>query len=342
MERRADVVADRRRRASRRARTSAALLLGLVLLAGLGRAAPAHADSATISILTTTGASDPVAGVPRIFAISGVATVPKRLYVKYRAPGGAACAPTASSDSGRYVSFIGNSVNGAFRLQDVVEWSEPGEVVFCIWLSTGDSTTIATPITQTIAFRGPSGTISAGVSPVTPRPRERTTITVSGATETPARVYAKLRRAGGAACAPTASSDSGAGLLFGNEVNGAFSLAAETRQPAGTYMVCLWLADADDDPTPVAGPQSTTFTVAAPPAPPPPPCRVPALGRVRDATTVKSRIRAANCRVGRTIRVYSRKPSGRVLRLVPRPGRQLANRARVDLIVSRGRRSHRR
>jgi hypothetical protein len=131
-------------------------------------------------------------------------------------------------------------------------------------------------------------------------------------------------------------------MRYDSAVNGAFSLTAETRQPAGAYLLCLWLADSSGDATPVAGPQSTTFTVAAPPAPPAPPCLVPRLGRARGTAAVKARIRAGNCRVGRTIRVHSRKRRGRVLRLIPRSGKRLAARARVDLIVSRGRRPHRR
>jgi hypothetical protein len=323
-------------RAARAAAGATALLLTL--------AATALGDTATLSVLTTTGESDPAAGVPRIFALDGTTSVPKSVYVKTRATGGAPCAPTAQSDSGdllyaNYTSyFYGSDVNGSFRLQAVDTWPSAGDWMFCIWLSTGDSTTITTPITQTITFRGPSGAISAHVDPATPGPQQRTVITVNGSTETPAEVFAKIRRAGGAGCAPTASSDTGTYLLSEAAVNGAFSLPTETRQPVGSYLVCVWLADSSSDTTPISGPQSATFTVVAPPPPPPPPCVVPALGSDRRGRTVKAQIRAANCRVGARTRVYSRKRKGDVIRLSPRTGTQLPSKARVGLTISKGRR----
>jgi hypothetical protein len=320
----------------RRAGTGAAALL--LVLTGT-----ALADTANLSVLTTTGESDPVADVPRIFRLAGTTSVPKRVYVKTRAPGGAPCAPSAASDSGSRiyadpVSFYGESVNGTFTLQGVKTWPEAGEAMFCIWLSDGDSSTIATPITQTIAFRGPSGTISATVAPGSPAPQQRTTITITGSSETPAVAYAKLRRAGGAGCAPSASSDSGQYLGYdGRAVNGAFSFTVDTSQSAGTYLACLWLAESSSDANPIAGPQSVTFTVTAPP---PPPCLVPRLGTDRRGATVKAQLRAAHCRAGSRKRVYSRWPKGSVIRLAPRAGTQLPSGARVRLTISKGRRPH--
>lgn len=320
----------------------AALLAAMALLLASGGA---RADSATLSVLTTSGQSDPAARVPRVFAISGVASVPETIYVKHRPAGGAPCAPNASSDSGSTFDtfpddFYGDDfVNGAFRVQLVDTWPAAGDVLFCIWLSTGDSQTITTPISQLVTFRGPIGTISASVSPSSVRPRKTATVTVSGSTETPTSVFAKVRPAGGAPCAPTASSDTGEYVISNSSVNGQFSLqGATTQATAGTYVVCSWLADDSDDTTPVAGPQSTTFTVAAPPLPS---CHVPALGSDRSVAAVEQQIRAGHCRVGGTTRVYSRKRSGTVVGLSPRSGTTLAWRAHVGLIVSRGRRPHR-
>jgi hypothetical protein len=92
-----------------------------------------------------------------------------------------------------------------------------------------------------------------------------------------------------------------------------------------------------------------TFTVSAsappppqpqPPAPPPPPtatrsCRVPRVVGLR-LVRARTRIRRANCSVGRVRRVRSRAARGRVVRQRPRPGMRLRRGARVTLVISRG------
>jgi hypothetical protein len=91
-------------------------------------------------------------------------------------------------------------------------------------------------------------------------------------------------------------------------------------------------------PPPPAAPPS------APPPPPAPPraaarrCVVPNVRRLTLARAERA-IRRANCRVGRVARRRSRAVRrGRVLAQAPRPGTRLAARARVNLVVSRGRR----
>ncbi len=258
----------------------------LALVAVLVYAGSAFADSASISVTTTSGQSDPAAGVPRIFTVSGVASVPERVFVKWRAPGGAPCAPTAQSDTGSTIEYFdwayGEEVNGDFSFQKVFTWEQTGPQVFCIWLASNDST-IATPITQVITFRAPNGTITATVNPLTPAPAQQATITVTGSSEAPEKVYAKIRPAGGAPCAQTYEADTGSNLIEGDDVNGSFSEQAQTTQSkAGTYLICLWLAGSANDTSPIAGPQPETFTVASPPPPPPPPPPAPSAQCLRD------------------------------------------------------------
>src|ERR1039457_921107 len=209
-----------RRRRSKAVR-SCALGSLFALIAVLMWSGMALADSASISVTTTSGQSDPAAGVPRIFTLSGVASVPEHVYVKSRAPGGAPCAPTADSDTGsgieRYGDWgYGEEVNGDFSFQKVFTWEPPGTEVFCIWLASSGST-ITTPITQTITFRAPNGTITATVNPITPTPGEKATITVTGSSEAPEKVFAKIRPSGGAPCAQTYDADSGSSLINRSE-----------------------------------------------------------------------------------------------------------------------------
>jgi hypothetical protein len=272
-----------------RSKTVRGCVLGslFALVAVLMWSGTALADSASVSVTTTSGQSDPTAGVPRIFTVSGVASVPEYVYVKSRAPGGAPCAPTADSDTGSTIEEYGDwgygeEVNGDFSFQKVFTWEPPGTEVFCIWLASSGSA-ITTPITQTITFRVPNGTITATVNPITPTPGEKATITVTGSSEAPEKVFAKIRPSGGAPCAQTYNADSGSNLIDEDEVNGAFTEQATTTQATtGTYLICLWLAGSPNDTSPIAGPQPETFTVAAPLPPPPPPPPAPSAECLRD------------------------------------------------------------
>jgi hypothetical protein len=259
----------------RRWRPLRVLLLVSVVFGVLVSAAPAFADSASFTITATDGTSDPAAGVPRVFTLSGATAAPKYIYMSYRNPGGAPCAASAASDTGDTFSgsmysdpFWGRSVNGSFKLQVADTWNTPGTYLFCIWIA-DNSSTITTPISQTITFRPPGGTITGTINPASPQPGQPFTITVTGTSEAAEYVYATLKP-GSATCAPTYSSDSGSGIISGKSVNGAYTLTdTETESTAGPYVLCLWLASSSSDTQPVAGPQPQPFTVAVP-APPPP------------------------------------------------------------------------
>ncbi len=88
---------------------------------------------------------------------------------------------------------------------------------------------------QAITFRAPTGTITASVNPITPQVDEAATVTVTGASEMAASVFAKIRPGGGVGCAPTFSADSGDGLIFGKGVDGAFSLPVTTTPPGRIF-----------------------------------------------------------------------------------------------------------
>src|SRR5689334_3285888 len=94
-------------------RPSHLLALIAVTAVWLAAAPPARADSVTLAVLTTSGQSDPVGYVSRIFSVSGTSSTPKRVYVKSRASGGAPCAPTPSQDTGTYL-MVSFDVNGNF------------------------------------------------------------------------------------------------------------------------------------------------------------------------------------------------------------------------------------
>ncbi len=312
-------------------------------MATSGLCAQAFADSATITVTNTAGELDPAAELPRVFTLSGTASVPEYAYVTYRGPGGAPCAPNAHEETGYTLgAFWDGKVEGTFSLKTVMTWKESGTFMFCIWLSPENNgygeREIVTPITQVITFRSSRGTISATTNPINPQPGQQTTVTVTGSSEAPEKVFAKIRTAGGAPCAQTYDADTGSSLIDGQSVNGSFSEQAKTTQSkAGQYLICLWLASSSSDTSPIAGPQPETFTVANPPPPPPPPCIVPTFSSRMHLSTVEQRIRTAHCAVGRVIYVHSRHVrKGMVVHLGSAPGTHLASDARITIVVSSG------
>jgi hypothetical protein len=255
----------------------------VALAVSLATAGAALADSASIAVSTASGGSDPVAYIARVFSISGTASAEDNLYVKHRPAGGAPCAPTAYSDSGRLsTGFYGLAVNGTFDVQRVWDWDAPGAWTFCMWLASSE-TTITTPIAQTITFRTPGGEIGASIDPSTPTTGERAQVTVAGTTEAPRRIWTKIRPGSGPPCAPTYDLDAGQSLIDGWDADGAFDAKRYTTPPTpGQYLICSWLAGSSYDPWPIAGPQALVFTVV-----PPPP--------------VVSSVATLNCRTRRTL-----------------------------------------
>lgn len=320
-------------------RTLLRTLPGATLLT-LAFATPALADSATITFTDAAGVSDPAVDVGRTMSVTGNSAVSKQLYVKVRPAGGAACAPSASSDAGTTSyygsfsgdSFFGESVDGNFTRRRTGTWDTPGSFTFCIWLASSSSVP-ATPFTQVVTFRRPTGSISATVAPISPQAGQAATVTISGSSEAPKEVYAKIRPAGGAPCATSYTADSGTGLVYSASVNGAFTVTQTTTQSsAGEYLICLWLADSASDGAPVAGPQPATFTVTRP-------CVVPAAPRFTALAPYLAALASANCVAGTQRYTASVTfPRGTIIKTTPAAGTTLSPGAPVALLISSGRR----
>lgn len=177
--------------------------LGLAALAAAGAlstAGTALADTATLTFLDHTGKDDPALSLPRVATISGNVSGASTVYVKYRAAGGAPCAPTADADPGRpfegYWGATAPSVNGDFSLASTKTWRTPGDAMFCIWLSRGDASSVTPPITVTATIRRPTGTVRAVQVPSRARAHQRFAVTVRGTSEAPAAVYALVVNGG--------------------------------------------------------------------------------------------------------------------------------------------------
>jgi hypothetical protein len=236
-------------------------------VATLAGAGTAMAASASVSVTTAAGQSDPVAYIARVFTVAGSGPAGSKLYVRQRPAGGAGCAPTAYADPGRLsTGFYGLAVNGSFSFQRVAAWDAPGDWTFCMWLAP-DEMTIAAPIAQTVSFRTPAGQMATSIRPSTPQVGERAQVTLAGDTEAPRRLWAKVRPASAGACGPTYDADPGQSLIEGWDADGAFDAKRYTWPSSpGQYVVCAWLAGESYDPWPIVGPQALSFNVV--PRPP--------------------------------------------------------------------------
>ncbi len=336
-------VADRvGARGQRRYAFGTLLLLTIACFALLCGAA--NADTASLTVTNTAGQIDPAADLPRVFTVSGDAAIPERLYIKDRAPGGAPCAPSADSDSGNelhYWDWWGAEVNGDFTFSYVETWPSSGTAMFCIWLepSSEDPTT---PISQLITFRPATGTLDATVTPASLSVGRVTEFMITGQSEAPAELFATVKPAGGAGCAPSYETDSGESVIDGASVNGAFAEhATHNGSQAATYELCAWLASGPSAAPAIAGPQSVIFTVGAPAPPPPlpPACVVPNYKTDTALNALKRRIVAAHCRVGRLRYTRSRHiRHGGIVALTPHAHSILTSGASVSVVISLGRR----
>src|SRR5438874_9047294 len=198
-------------------------------------------NGVAMQVLNAAGVEDPVEDVGRTFVFQGHTDTNLTLYVAYRPSGGAPCAPSYYSDSGTGFDEW-SDLNGDFRVETARVWPSSGSFLFCMWLA-HYSSEVVTPYSRVLSFRLPTGSVSLSTNPAVLRPGVAGTISLTGTSEAPRSVYVKDRPAGGAACAPSPSSDSGeAPFWYGTEVNGAFSLAqTATFDHPGTYMFCVWI-----------------------------------------------------------------------------------------------------
>lgn len=330
-------------RAARRRAVGRALLATCAAVAGWLASAPsANAHFAALIVVDAAGTVDPAAGVPRIFALTGIASSATNVWLKYRPATSAPCAVSAELDGGIELpqqwdaDTYGRAVSGPFDVRTTFTWesSSSGAYRFCIWLAS-DAATAVTPIEQLITFRPPTGSVTLGVTPATPVAGEPAELVYRGASEAPAELYSRLQRADQGTCGPTYLAGAGDVLVSGADVAGPFAIAGDVAfTHAGAYVVCSWVARSAGDVRPIAGPIATPLTVVAAPRP----CVVPRVTLGIRAAAMKRRLRSAGCTPGRVRYVRSlRVPRRAVVRLGRRAGTRLAPAARVTIYVSLGR-----
>jgi hypothetical protein len=223
----------------------------------------------------------PVAEVPTTFLTDAQSDVTSWLHVKFRPAGGAACAPSPETDPGDYLI---QNVRGSGARQEsrVYTFSAPVTYLLCAWLRDSQSNVLSTQTGQ-LTVRAPVGSLAAAVPPLAPLNRAFV-MTFAGQTEVARWLYVSYRAAGGAPCAPTPASDPGSSIVYGDRVEGAYSIAKElTLDRRGTFLVCGWLVSSSGDLAPLARLETTVTNV--------PPVVVSARAKLGTISTAGRRLR---------------------------------------------------
>lgn len=243
------------------------LPLGTVLVLTAMSASSASAVSSIVSI----DFGQPKSEIAAVATFRTSATSALRLYVRTRAQGGPACAPTPYTDPGTYVvgypSYYDIAV-GDTALSKVLTWSSPGAFRYCAWLSSGtDSGPIDARSEGTFTVASPVGAITAVVAPPAVQKDQSFVVTVNGTSEVSRTLLWRLRSAAEPACTAQPSLDPGtASFTKQDTVLGNFSIPITLSiGEFGTYRFCSWVASNSSDIA-ALGVNETTISVPAPPA----------------------------------------------------------------------------
>lgn len=256
--------------------------------------------------------------------------------------GGESCAANPSADHGEEVFSEGGEANFAATRNHTFETA--GSYLLCAWLldlSSGEAQ-VAASTSASVAVRQPHLSISLAAPPIV-RPNQIFQVTASAQAETARTFYTYILPVTGRGCPANASSaDQTAGQLtvvwaaFGDDwnVNGGPFAASANEQLAsvGSYLICAYAEYQSTANNPEATANATFAVVKPPPA-----CVVPHLARHTTLASVKRRLLAAHCAIGKVTYIFSsHHRRGEAISTNPRYGAHRNNGAQVAVLVSRG------
>jgi len=127
---------------------------------------------------------------------------------------------------------------------------------------------------------------------------------------------------------------------FGDGAMGAGNSVAHAYAAAGTYKVTLSQADSLGNLSSVSRNISIAAAPPPPPPPPPPPVKHCVVPKVVGKKLIRAKvaIKRAHCRTGKVTRRYAKNKRGLVIAQKPKARRHLRVGAKVNLVVSKGRR----
>jgi chitinase len=136
----------------------------------------------------------------------------------------------------------------------------------------------------------------------------------------------------------TVTATASSGLAVPLAAGGSCTVAGAIVHLTGAGSCTITASQAGNANYDAAAPVARAFSIATRPLTPPPGCKVPKLVG-KSLAAAKRALKQKHCRVGKVSHAYSRKhKKGTVSSQSRRAGKVLARNAKVDVVVSRGRR----
>ncbi len=265
------------------ARTIIPAVIVTAALAG-GLAAPALADSSSISVAATTVTAEQAFPVDLSFSGTNSLTGAAEIEAVVRPAGGPACETSYQEDTS---TFLGEDTTifapgaqtvdpGAYQLSGNFRPPAPGSYQVCAWLAENQESIdqpVAPPASLTVSARGPQVSQLTVVLAKDLQPGVSFQVTYTTQTDQSLSLFSVLRPASEAPCPPSFGLDQQQNqaetnlLGFGGQqvFGGPVTTTATTRQKTGSYVLCTWVQG------PTAGEvdqaATTPVTVGTPPPP---------------------------------------------------------------------------
>jgi hypothetical protein len=230
-------------------------IIGMACGASAVLAMPAFAAAATLSLSTS---ADPAEDRPITLRADVTAAAPDtELFVTLKPSGGVGCGASWSQDTGsNQMTYRG--VEGSTSEIEATTFDNPGTYLMCGWLQKNGNDLAPSAVAQaTVTVRSANASLTLS-APQRVKPATPFVVRLSGTAEVQRDAYITMKRAGGAGCGSSFSTDTGTNLVYGSGVEGVFDQAKDTTIDApGTYLLCGWIAENANDLAPEAAAQVT-------------------------------------------------------------------------------------
>ncbi len=273
-------------RCARRMVPAVVVTAGLTAALAGGFAAPAMADTSSITVATTTATPEQAFPVDLTFSGTNALTGAAEVEAIVRPAGGPACQTSFQED---IASFPGQDTTifgpgeqsvapGAYQVTGTFRPPSPGSYQLCAWLAQNQNSTdqpVAAPASLSITARAPQVTQLNVAVPKDLQPNTSFEVTYTTQTDQVLSLFSVLRPASEAPCPASFSLDQGQNRsetnLFGADqpqvFGGPVTTTATTKQRTGFYIICTWVQGPNGGE--VDGTASTPVTVGTPPPPTP-------------------------------------------------------------------------
>ena len=270
----------------RRARKLSAAVIVATAFAVGAFAAPAMADTSSITIASATATPEQAIPVDLTFSGTNAQTGSSEVEAVVRPAGGLTCLSSYQEDistlPGQDVTIFAPGAQsvapGAYSVSGSFKPPAPGGYQICAWLEQSQNSTdqaVSAPATLSISARGPQVSQLTVTVPKNPQPNVTFPVSYTTQTDQPLTLYSVLYSAALGSCPASFELNEQenraetvlSGLPVIQVFGGPATSTLTTRQKTGFYLVCTWIEGPNSGEVDHAA--STPVTVGTPTAPKP-------------------------------------------------------------------------